>query len=75
MMIGTSNLNKTDDSHTFSVSGDMGSAAPDGWTSEVNSFFFLVESSLIMPDGSDLFRNSPSQPDGVTIWQSISFRS
>jgi hypothetical protein len=29
MMIGTSNLNNTDGSHTSSVSGDVGSAAPD----------------------------------------------
>lgn len=39
MMIGTSNLNKTDGSHTSLVSGDVGSATPDGWTSEVDEFF------------------------------------
>lgn len=39
MMIGTSNLNKTDGSHTSSVSGDVGSAAPDGRTSKVDEFF------------------------------------
>ena len=38
MMIGTSNLNNTDGSHTYSVLGDVGSAAPDGWTSEVDEF-------------------------------------
>lgn len=37
--------------------------------------FLKVESSLIMPDGSDFFRNSPSQPDGVTIWEEITSRS
>jgi len=51
MMIGTSNPNNTDGSHTSSVSGDVGSAAPDGWTSEI--YVLKVESSLIMPDGSD----------------------
>lgn len=39
MMIGTSNLNNTDGSHTSSVSGDVGSAAPDGRTSKVDEFF------------------------------------
>jgi hypothetical protein len=46
---------------------------PDGMTSKVDEL--KVESSLIMPDGSDFFRNSPSQPDGVTIWQEITSRS
>ncbi len=39
MMIGTSNLNKTDGLNTSSVSGDVGSAAPDGRTSKVDEFF------------------------------------
>lgn len=34
-----SEQDKTDGSHTSSVSGDVGSAAPDGWTSEVDEFF------------------------------------
>lgn len=73
MMIGTSNLNKTDGSHTSSVSGDVGSAAPDGRTSKVDSF--LEGRVYIMPDGSSFFRNSPSKPDGVTIWQEMTSRS